>query len=700
MKNEKIIKNVGSQFEKTKGQYSKRKQGGKSKKVEWRKVETERFINPYNFVSLGEKKDSVRAAIEKGEEAEKFTGILQCRMITKTPIFIPNSSCDHAFLTTKENKLHKNYDFFSYCSLKEGEAKNHYQVPVIPGSEIRGVLRSAYETLSNSCLSSIEDKKLSGRITMPKKPAIVEYQDGKLTLYNAKKVRLQTYENKKGEERYLFGRRKGTVVGDDGKEYETNQLVKFYYDVNEGRIGSKVKELGSGPQKGVLCIGEKMERKIHDSIFIKTGKVSDDYGRVRDAMEQMRYLLEVYQDEASNLKLKDGEHFGYSFIQIPEIPEKPTKEINFRFAVWYEEEGKKDRFYFAPACISRTAYYNTLRNFYKGYEPCEKTDNLCKACELFGMVQKNASHSSKIRVSDAKLLGLPNDGELEAYLKKSVYYDSDKEYITLKTLASPKPSAKEFYLKRPNGCCTWNYDFKTIKYEKQEAEKLRLKQGEMRIRGRKFYWHNPYMKFSKEEQTELNVSVRPLKEGKEFSFQVYFDRVSEEQLNELIWTITLGDNQVDGTHCHKIGMGKPLGMGSVKLIVDRIDFRSLQMQNGTITYNIVSSDSNDYEGTIYPDLKNPFKENEEKTYFKELMIIMDFHALDSYFETNEAILSYPLGYNCTAERDNRDASHQWFNGNRRMKSENEMKENICYTLPEIIQLKSGKDFSLPKFQKD
>ena len=59
--------------------------------------------------------------------------------------------------------------------------------PVIPGSEIRGVIRSAYEALSNSCLSVNNNNILSARSSDVRTPGIIRYEnrDNKWHLYKA-----------------------------------------------------------------------------------------------------------------------------------------------------------------------------------------------------------------------------------------------------------------------------------------------------------------------------------------------------------------------------------------------------------------------------------------------------------------------------------------------------------------------------------
>ncbi|MBX3000892.1 MAG: TIGR03986 family CRISPR-associated RAMP protein, partial [Caldilineaceae bacterium] len=95
------------------------------------------------------------------------------------------------------------------------------------------------------------------------------------------------------------------------------------------------------------------------------------------------------------------------------------------------------------------------------------------------------------------------------------------------------------------------------------------------IRGHKFYWHKgqvtkadlePSLQdpgiengVAKETSTQ-HTQIKPLRPGLTFEFKIYFDNLSEVELGALAWVISLPDN-----HCHKIGMGKPLGMGAVLL---------------------------------------------------------------------------------------------------------------------------------------
>ena len=81
---------------------------------------------------------------------------------------------------------------------------------------------------------------------------------------------------------------------------------------------------------------------------------------------------------------------------------------------------------------------------------------------------------------------------------------------------------------------------------------------------------------------EMSSCMQYAKEGSTFEFEVYFDRISIEQLKQLYTALTFGDTS-NGPLCHKIGHGKPIGFGSVKIIVTEAVIRSFTDSDGYIT---------------------------------------------------------------------------------------------------------------------
>jgi CRISPR-associated protein (TIGR03986 family) len=103
-----------------------------------------------------------------------------------------------------------------------------------------------------------------------------------------------------------------------------------------------------------------------------------------------------------------------------------------------------------------------------------------------------------------------------------------------------------------------------------------------KLRGRKFYWHRPRAWDSPNPPTAQNdrVSARyaPIDRGAKFESTIHFERLSETELGALLAAIQLPEG-----HAHKMGLGKPFGLGSVRieivqlsLLADGVRYRSLK----------------------------------------------------------------------------------------------------------------------------
>ena len=61
-----------------------------------------------------------------------------------------------------------------------------------------------------------------------------------------------------------------------------------------------------------------------------------------------------------------------------------------------------------------------------------------------------------------------------------------------------------------------------------------------------------------------HTSIKPVKPGVTFRFRIYFENLRDFELGALLWALILpGEPGKD--YCHSLGMGKPLGMGAVKI---------------------------------------------------------------------------------------------------------------------------------------
>ena len=259
--------------------YNHKNPNSKGRK-QWEKDFKNKFVNPYAFISLVGKCNKDSFDIKKFYENKNLlTGWLDCKIETKTLTFIPNTTNDKAFNGNDKNK--KSYDFFSYEDLSSrSDLKNIYQEPVIPGSEIRGVIRSAYEALTNSCLSSIDEASvLHKRNNKPKKPGLLKKENGEWRLYTAERVLL-----------------------DKGNENIINKLTegqKVYFTYNQKNNRRKVKEKKTEKfdnsetktETGYFHKGEHFDKKKYESVFVLKG--TNSFPVDEDSVTRLKEVVKI-----------------------------------------------------------------------------------------------------------------------------------------------------------------------------------------------------------------------------------------------------------------------------------------------------------------------------------------------------------------------------------------------------------------------
>ncbi|MEO0237628.1 MAG: TIGR03986 family CRISPR-associated RAMP protein [candidate division WOR-3 bacterium] len=560
------------------------------------------FVNPYNFVSI-ESNPPKRGKRVKG----KFTGFIECELKPLTPIFIPNTSNDKTFSTVDDEI--KSYDFYSYNNLKNQKDPKPPK-PVIPGSEIRGVIRNIYETITNSCLSSIDEEKiLYKRTPKPAMPGIVSFEQNQWIIKPCDRKKIK----------------KNNVNIQNFKEGE--------------RISLNSLNLGQGI--GYFHHGESFINKKYESIFVPNGK--DPIKIDEKTVENLIKNYKVYKEDNPQ---RDSKHNQYK-----KVGEMTINRIRNEGALVYYSIlnlGNKRLIYLSPACIGREVFYNNLKSLIGKHSPCDKKEELCPACQVFGFANKEDSISSKVRFTDAQL---SNDN-----IKLEELYS--KEPIVVKEQASPKLTATEFYLKKPLNIKLglWNYDYALSFENNQYQVQIDYKPE---IKGRKFYWHHNNFKdlnlIKVEKGTKRNVCIRPLINPEcKFDFKVYFNNLTENELKNLIWSLNFGARK---DNAHKIGLGKPLGLGSVKINVIKVKIRKLENSNEKVIYKF-----EDYQ------LDNNFIPETKEEILNELLIITNYKEAP----TN---ISYPLN-------ENSDKTFEWFVANRSIKSTG-TKPVINQVLPEI-----------------
>jgi hypothetical protein len=154
------------------------------------------------------------------------------------------------------------------------------------------------------------------------------------------------------------------------------------------------------------------------------------------------------------------------------------------------------------------------------YRPCEPGQTLCPACRLFGTVSGMfTGFAGAVSVSDARRRG---DTVLLG------------ERITVSAIQSPKPHHQAFYL-TPSG----------------------------ELAGRKFFYHHPNGPTATIERSRFTRTVQPLAAGSTLTFTLAYRNLSEDDLRLLLYSVVLETGLG-----HKLGMGKPVGLGSVTVEIE------------------------------------------------------------------------------------------------------------------------------------
>lgn len=172
-----------------------------------------------------------------------------------------------------------------------------------------------------------------------------------------------------------------------------------------------------------------------------------------------------------------------------------------------------------------------------GFEHCSEKDAqgrplLCPACRLFGSLDPRGdwAWTGKVSISDAQ-------SEPDEY---TLVND-----LILDVLSTPKPEGR------------------SQAYVQQDGT----------IQGRKFYRHrlDDVMQrvpdqHNRRRQDRQNKTVQPVGAGSVFHFTAEYTDLNAAELSLLLYGISLEEGL-----WHKIGMGKPLGLGSVQIEVIRWD---------------------------------------------------------------------------------------------------------------------------------
>ena len=593
------------------------------------------FTYPYNFVrpAVPMFKKQPAHGYHHRFVPGRHTGELACAMENIAPLFIPASD-------KTQWQVLKTMEGHTEANPKQHWRKPFFRLPdgkhAVPGSSVRGMIRSVAEASCNACFSVFTDQSFSYRLTkrLPSRvPGMIVMRDGKCQVREMGMARIGMNaleelqipdqcladDNNKIEFGMsdLFNRGGPEVVwarkGDRNwpVEYEekkiekgklTSQGNRFFVE-GEG-IGARLdKEIGRGFRQNaenIRCtvrnlprFSRKAQWYVYDMgagpLANKTFEGWIKWADQKELTTKMTHQVFYELKNPKTFDVSDDVAGKYEIAQEGKDNRNPEKLADRQLVFFHTDAGRVVDV--GPVQMYKNVYwFGTLEKLKdlgrqvaddeNAFVPCDDRQKACPVCRMFGFIpgikeKSEQGVAGRIFFSDAEAQGdVP-----------------EKIDVPLRILAGPKPKYYPFYLTnreneprrdfedRPEGMYSWQ----------SEAAQMS---------GRKFYWHqsslpenidwpawlssheNENGEFSTVEQTDQNLTAQVLMPGCRFRFTVRFENLSDEELGLLLFAIDFNSKQRpdaqgqqsetprQNRQCHRVGMGKPLGMGSVSVQIE------------------------------------------------------------------------------------------------------------------------------------
>lgn len=563
------------------------------------------FLNPYHFIPVTQpdtahwldvSKDKRKQFSEAThhshafyrdrykEDKPIFNGRIICSLKTKTPLYIGAGGSQDANTDDTEPSTLQPY------LLNDERA--------IPATSLRGLISSLAEAASNSSLRELNDATMSYRKqanpqdALEKIGLIIE-QDGKhkllpvcdrsnrIYLLGAANSGLDTWTPDQNKVYYLpetLGNK--TINGHFlGKEAQQNQLQEQYVQ---------------GLQPGILRIlgasgrTDMPNNKKHEffipvpiahvdtqrNTFDFAQHIQDNRSNIKSLAPQAIQRFETLADERTQLteSAASPQNRHPFHLRGTRRQADQTLRIYHGSLVYFAENDRGIVTELAFSAIWRGCVENTIEqaetvyNFFpEELRPFnEKRHRISPAELMFGFIEKNSrkglAHAGKVTLSAGILANDTTANTLDT--------------VTLKALSSPKLPSPSLYFKNKDGSSA-------------HIAKAQLKTSNHTVKGRKHYlhaWmnHDEVQELSAEgthnnhsnllpwetttnERNHLKVRVEPIGKGVTFHFHIDFNNLSEWELGLLCYALKPDEN-----YCHKLGLGKPLGLGSVDIQIESL----------------------------------------------------------------------------------------------------------------------------------
>lgn len=525
---------------------------------------------PYNFVPLNEKVVAISQSSlpafskPKGDEKnknnkyheDKLTGWIKLDIEAKTPLYIRGTLNSEKIKKQKkaesDDKKYINSDFYS----PNGRMQ-------IPGSSLKGMIRNIMGIITYGKFESFDDKTLYYRGLADKSNLRHEYQE-----------KMSSYENSK-EKKPIYKALAGILTREGFNyfitptEYEQKKLSEIEKD--------KYKPINYYKRDdGFLIVSGQMQGKDRDWI-------------IRFPNEELN-RIPIPIPEIDIKSYRGDTNRGNNVPDLIDCLNNQEKVPCF-YVEWQDSQGEK-RISFGHTPMFRLAYEKTIGDHIPvpGYridnETIARLKESNKSTELTEKIKVlQEGEYTKIEIKDRlKQLNLDKK-QIEFILEHTAIIDfveaifgNEKSFSGRvffedlflnefqgnveigksipEILSTPKPTTFQHYLTQTS----------------DEIKKLNHYNNESPMRGYKLYWHKSGKNWKEKNQLDIDLEtdlvnkkcqhtiINPVKPGTRFTGKIRFENLSTEELGAILFALSLPEGCF-----HKLGMGKPLGLGSIKI---------------------------------------------------------------------------------------------------------------------------------------
>jgi RAMP superfamily len=458
---------------------------------------------------------------------------------------------------------------------------------LIPGSSVKGAVRSLHETLMGGCLRVVDEEF----VPVYRQPAVAKGRDWHLAVV-AKTTRQGRATHVRATEETVWVP-VDTVRAALGRAPRTGDAVDIEDEAIESHSGLDRYEVRyrDGVKAGdgwTLLVGDSGTRQRSRQFFCAAGRLPDDDAELCEVTESA-WLEYVQLCEGTNdLRLirqqRDGDAKGFKGWRTGQVfadvrwggqvvgeRRRVTGRLWLGDVVWAQVDPASGQVeHLAMAAIWRVAGGGPLaKRVPDAVRACQDPGHLCLSCRLFGSADtadgesgreaEQRSYAGHVRMGDAVAEGVTT------------------EAVRLAPLGAPRPGAGQFYLQVNDTRPASDETVLPAAYWGSERDEG----GSRLVRGRKFYWNGdpgaqqPPRHVAREAQrNEAMTGQRQLVPvGTVFRQTIAFDNVPKAELASLLLTLLPGlilprtEGLASADYRLRLGGGKPFGLGSASVSV-------------------------------------------------------------------------------------------------------------------------------------